>query len=236
MNCPTPWHTALAAAGLVASAAAHAQAPLCSSDGHRPARALLERFISADCADCWGAADSPPAPANALALDWVLPGALGDDAPLAAVARRDALDRIEIAGLRLPGARKALSNQVQTVIAPLPPTARLRVAHGVVLGGYVGASLHWRAPAGARGPFTGWLALVELLPAGTEGSPVARALVRNLHTQAIAARAPGPFGQIWRTLNVPEGAAPQRLEVLGWVSDARGRVLAAAQSVCPPAP
>jgi hypothetical protein len=60
--------------------------------------------------------------------------------------------------------------------------------------------------------------------------------VRNLHTQPVAAQPPGQLGQIWRTLNVPEGAASERLQVLGWVSDARGRVLAAAQSACPPPP
>lgn len=216
--------------------AAHAQAPLCSSDGRAPPRALLERFLSADCGDCWRAADTPTAPRGTLALDWVLPGAQGDDAPLAAVARREAQDRIDFIGLRLPDGRQALSNQVQIAPSARSAAARLRVAHGLALGGYMGASLRFEAPAGARGPFTGWLALVERLPAGTEGSPVPRTLVRNLVTEPVAPRPRDRFGQIWRTLSVPEGAAAQRLEVLGWVSDARGRVLAAAQSVCRPQP
>ena len=30
----------------------------------------------------------------------------------------------------------------------------------------------------------------------------------------------------------PEGAQPERLRTVGWVQDAQGRVVAAAQSVC----
>jgi hypothetical protein len=33
-------------------------------------------------------------------------------------------------------------------------------------------------------------------------------------------------------MSIPEGAKPERLRVVGWVEDARGRVVAAAQSRC----
>jgi len=206
---------------------AQAQSPLCDSASQPAPHALLERFISADCADCWTAPGTRAAPRGTLALDWVLPGEQGDDAPLAAVARRETRDRIDFLRLRWTGERQQLSNEERIARA-----GRLRVAHGLALGGYMGASLRFEAPRGTAGPFTGWLALVELLPAGTEGTPVPRALVRNLVAEPIAARPQGGFGQIWRSMNLPEGAAPERLEVLGWVSDARGRVLAAAQSAC----
>jgi hypothetical protein len=37
-----------------------------------------------------------------------------------------------------------------------------------------------------------------------------------------------------RPLSIPEGANPQRLRVVGWLQDGRGRLLAAAQSACQP--
>jgi hypothetical protein len=37
-----------------------------------------------------------------------------------------------------------------------------------------------------------------------------------------------------RPLNIPEGANPQRLRVVGWVQDARGQVMVAAESACLP--
>ena len=216
---------ALAAPGAVAQIA-----PLCHSDGLAAPHALLERFIDADCATCWTAAGSAAAAPRELALDWVLPGAQGDDAPLAAVARRDSLER----QARLPAppdARGALRS------ASLRQ-GRLRVAHGPALGGYVGASLAYQAGPAVRGPLTGWLALIERLPAGTEGSPVPRQLVRNLLSEPIAPQPPaGPIAaQLWRPLNIPEGARAERLRVAGWVTGARGRVLAAAESHCQAAP
>ena len=38
-----------------------------------------------------------------------------------------------------------------------------------------------------------------------------------------------------RPLSIPPGTTPERLRVVGWVQDASGRVLTAAQSVCVPA-
>jgi hypothetical protein len=35
-------------------------------------------------------------------------------------------------------------------------------------------------------------------------------------------------------MNIPEGANPSRLRVVGWVEDARGRIRAIAQSLCVP--
>ena len=198
----------------------------CSNDGQMTPRLLVERFMSADCADCWTDAPSLALPRGAIALDWVVPGAHGDEAALSAVARRDAQDRLQALGLSVNALGHALHRSQRV------GRHRLRVQHGPAVGDHAGASLAFHAQRGARGPFTGWLALVELLPAGTEGSPVPRVLMRNLLSEPIAPRATEPMGQLWRPMNVPDGAAPERLHLLGWVSDARGRVLAAAQSRC----
>ncbi|WP_423460481.1 hypothetical protein [Ottowia sp. VDI28] len=170
----------------------------------------------------------PLPPHTAAVLDWVLPGQQGDDAPLSAVARREALQRLQFLGERVPDTQSSRSGKVQG------GRHRVRVAHGLVLNDYVGASLRFTSRASLAEPLTGWLALVERLPAGTEGSPVPRVLVRNLLVEPIPARATGNMGQLWRPMNVPPGAQPDRLGVVGWVSDARGRVLAVAQSRCAP--
>ena len=109
------------------------------------------------------------------------------------------------------------------------------MAHGPAFNGYVGASIELKP--GRGGPWQAWLLLVETLPAGTEGSPVERNLVRNALQPAwdnveplSKAQQNGLFES--RPMNVPEGANPKRLRVVGWVEDARGRVVAAAQSRC----
>jgi hypothetical protein len=131
--------------------------------------------------------------------------------------------------------------------------AKLRVAHGLALGGYIGASIELKplpavpkkpaeaaAPGGAA-PWTAWLVLTETVPAGTEGTPVERRLARNalvLDWWPERAERQDPQSALRlfeaRPLNVPESANPERLGVVGWVQDAEGRVLAAAVSRCKP--
>lgn len=223
---------ALGAALLAGAAGAALPPSLCSSDGVKRPFALLDRFVNADCASCWAAADSPVARPGTVALDWVVPGQLGEEAPLSAVARREGLERLASLGHAIPAA-----SATQTTPAAPARRQRLRVAHGLPLGGYVGASVTYLPPAGGVPPFTAVLALVETLPPGTEGSPVERNLVRNVHTQtwdaSAAATRPGrvPLKEM-RVLNIPEGARPERLRVVGWVQDARGRTLAVAESRC----
>lgn len=198
---------------------------LCSSDGLAPPQALQERFINADCEACWRLDSSAP-PQGTLVLDWVVPGSKGDDAPLAAVARRESFERLESLHLPVPSAHTQHASRVQG------GPHHVQVSHGPVLNGYVGASLTFDSSAPLQPPLTGWLALVEVLPAGTEGSPVPRVLMRNLLSDTIPARNTEVMGQLWRPMNVPEGAKPDRLQLLGWVSDAQGHVLAAAESSC----
>lgn len=207
----------------------------CASDGRRPPQALLERFVSADCADCWRAPGTPRPRARQLALDWIVPGRGGEDAPLSAAASRDALERLQALGQAAPRETLALSRRVRPPAGP----AALRVAHGLPLGGYLGASIRYRPGPGRAEPVTLWLALVETLPAGTEGSPLERRLVRNLlrldwSGQADAGAAgPAVFHES-RPLGIPEGARTERLGVVGWVEHTDGRIRVIAQSVCEP--
>jgi hypothetical protein len=206
----------------------------CSSDEQARPVALVERFISADCRDCWSDAATARARRGEVALDWILPGGQGEDAPLSAVASRDGLKRLESLGLTLPASSTSRTTS-------FTPQGRLRVAHCVPVSGYIGASVQLQRipPASVTPPFTAWLALVERIPAGIEGSPVPRNLVRNL-LQSIW-NGPRQLSKDEQTsflesrvMDIPAGTDPARLSVIGWVQDAAGRVFAAAQSRCIP--
>src|SRR5574337_552835 len=163
---------ATCAALLPALAAWAQESELCTSDGRPAPRALHERFINADCAPCWREATPRPRAGTAV-LDWVIPGRQGDEAPLSAVARREALERLAALRLSVPERRAEHASTVQSGLH------HVRVSRGPVFQGYVGASLTFDSRAPLKPPLTGWLALVEVLPAGTEGSPVPRALMRK---------------------------------------------------------
>jgi hypothetical protein len=230
------WSAAcLLAAGLGFSSMAHAQS-FCASDGQPRPVQLLERFINADCESCWADPATPKATADQLAIDWVLPGSKGDDAPLSAVAARESLDRL--AALRQ-------SPPAQTFAATQPVTglkgATLRVAQGLPLTGYLGTSIELKPiPAAAKGrQWTAWLALVETLPAGTENSPVERNLIRNVLQATWDGGKPLSKGEQnrffdQRSMSIAEGANPGRMRVVGWVENEKGQVVAAAQSRCAP--
>ena len=215
MKRPLPfWATTLL---LALHQAAPAQVA-CSSEGQPAPTALLERFISADCEACWTDAHAVLPRAGALALDWIVPGAQGDAAPLSAAARQDGVDRLQTMALAVPPT------------APEPQRLPLRVARGPVLGGYIGTSIEMEVqPAAAYGPLTAWLALVETIPAGADGTSIERNLVRN--TLVLDWSAPGGYKEI-RPLSIPAGAKATRLRVIGWVEDASARIVAVAQSVC----
>ncbi len=222
---------------LLGTAMAHSQA-LCSSDGQPAPVALLERFTNADCATCWQDAATPATSPGTLALDWIVPGVLGEEAPLAAVANLDAL--VRLASLK----RERPPNQSSVLTRPSDwPGASLRVAHGVAVGDYMGASITLTVPKHLpfEPPLHAWLLLVEVLPAGTEQSPVPRNLVRNVlqplwnmgdalsNSEHISFRESRP-------MNIALGAKPARLQVMGWVQSASGQLLISAQSVCQMAP
>lgn len=231
----------LALLQIAASATALAQST-CSSDGQKPPVALLERFINADCDTCWVDAATAKPPPGGLALDWIVPSARGDDAPLSAAASRDALQRLESIQQTAP----AQSTNVTRTIRSQGLT--LRVARGVALGGYMGASIELKPAKGQtlpRQPLTAWLLLVEDVPAGTDGTPVARSLVRNmllspwninssLSKSKQTAKTASSQNRLYesRPMSIPPGANPDRMRVVGWVEDSKGRVIAAAVSDC----
>ena len=214
----------------------------CSSDGVPRPVALFERFVSADCESCWAdkATPAPTAPGT-LVLDWIVPGTQGDDAPLSAAATRDALARLAALGRTAPTATDVNTAPVQGVKG-----SRLRVSHGPAFNDYLGASIAFSpvptrgAPPAARPDAGGfYLLLVESIPAGAEGSPVARHLVRNVYQRSLDNPQTLSKGERsgWRDsrpIYIPEGAKTDRLRLVGWVQDQDGRIIDAAQSRCTP--
>ena len=200
--------------------------------------AVAEAHFSADCAECWSAPPGPaaiPAPTtNTWRFDWISPG--GDAAPLAAAALPEAAERAQRLGAA-PATSPAPARQ-QAAAKPLPGL-RLRVQSGPAWQGYFGLQLTLAAakpsalPAGA----TAWLALVEQVPAGTDGTPIARALVRSLAgplplDTVRAGKAMTPMTHL-RALRWPAGAEPTRLQARAWIEAPDGRLLAVAADSCP---
>ena len=210
----------------------------CSSDGAARPVVLFERFISAECANCW-TDQATPAPTDgtrALVLDWIVPGASGDDAPLSAAATRDALERL--ADLKRAAPR---TTDVHVTDANTDPaTPALRVASGPTFNDYVGTTMVWRSPqgdAGTQGPWQYHLLLVEAVPAGTEGTPVTRNLVRTMlkRTWDEDPKLSKKKHEAWNELQpmrIAEGVRTEGLFVVGWVQNARGQTVATARSVC----
>ena len=238
-SCPLPFETRLwrrhwglpARLGLtllwaMGAHSAWALGLVCSNDGQRAPAALWERFMDADCSACWTAAEAPQPP-GAVALDWVIPSAKGDEAPLSAVALSEAADRWQALGLVLSAA-----GQKATHLSRRHAKHAVRVVQGSPVNGYLGATLNYRPPS--QRPYTAWMLLVEQLPAGTEGSLVPRQLVRA----ALEMRPASQGGRVQglsetRAFLLPPGAQPERLRVLAWVQDGQSRLLALAQTHCP---
>jgi hypothetical protein len=204
-----------------------------------PASTLfVERFISAECLACWRA--NPPMPAApagdagpAVVLDWIVPGR--DDAPLGAAS-------IEEAGTRAAEFGSLRADETLTQTAPLPGRSALRVAvdSGPALNGYIGVRMRVGYDGGRPlpGGLVGYLALVERLAPGSEGSPVLRQVVRTvagpLPLDGLYAGAPVEH---LRAVRVPQTGNPERLEAVGWVETRPGRALAVGverEADCPP--
>jgi hypothetical protein len=180
------------------------------------ARVLLERFIPADCEACWREAATPPgAPA---VLDWIVPSTRGDEAPLSAAALPEARGRAGAlpADATLPR-RHALATHAKLSVA---------VRDGPAWNGYVGLELQVKQRSGGlpKGA-VGYLALVENVAAGDEGTPVARRLVRVLAGPLPLDPSQGTNDHL-RALRIPKGARAERLGSVGWVENAAGQVLA----------
>lgn len=208
----------------MASAQAPA-APTCPRAG----AAVLERFISADCPDCWSAPTVAAAPPGAWLFDWIAATPADTEAALAAAATVEAQERAQRAGGPAP-----IGLQTLNVRGTLPRTSplRLSVQSGPAWSGYFGLRLEarGRVPAGS----SAWLALVEMIPANAEGSVAERQLVRS-----VAGPLPldglrgGRAMSHLQALRWPETAEPTRLQARGWIEGPDGALLAIATDRCP---
>lgn len=232
------------AALLVLTAQTASAQSFCSSDGQARPTALLERFINADCDSCWIDPATPEQQPGQMALDWVLPGSKGEDAPLSAVASRDGVNRLEVLN---DAPLKKSTSRMHIIKKQRSKSSSLRVAHGLALSGYIGVSIELKPSPSATAkklhqpqqPLTAWLVLVESVPEGTEGTPVARNLVRNAvqlnwnRREKLSKKERGKLFES-RVMSVAQGVKPEHLRVIGWVEDAKNKVLAAAESGCTP--
>lgn len=213
----------LVIAALVASHGAAGAAPTCP----RPDAPVTERFTSADCAECWAAA-APGAVAGGWLFDWITPTPQGAEAALAAAAPVEAAERAQRLSASAPVASQVL---VQRERALRPAGLKLQVQSGPAWNGYFGLQLDVRGPL-PRGS-TGWLALVEMLPAGSEGSTVERQLLRSVAGPLPLDGARSARGvHHLRALRWPETAQPTRLQARGWIEGPDGRLLAVASDTC----
>ena len=86
-----------------------------------------------------------------------------------------------------------------------------------------------RAAEPLPGGAAGYLALVETVPAGDEGTPIARRVVRVLAGPLVL----DPSSEITEhliALRIPIGARTDRLAAVGWVQTPPGQVLSLAQA------
>ena len=201
-----------------------ATAPACP----RPGAAVVERFISADCPDCWSASDVAAATSGWL-FDWIAHTPTGPQAALASAASTEAQERAQRAGGPSPTGMQSL-----TVRSTLPrmPGLKLGVQSGPAWNGYFGLRLEarGRVPAGS----SAWLALVEMIPANAEGSVAERHLVRSVAgpLPLDAMRTDRAMSHL-SALRWPETAQPTRLQARGWIEGPDGALLAIASDRCP---
>ncbi|MBK6864865.1 MAG: hypothetical protein IPG91_15715 [Ideonella sp.] len=179
---------------------------------------LVERYIPADCEACWRDAAVPPA--GSAVLDWIVPSARGDAAPLAAAA-------LAAATARAP--RSAPDATLERRHALAARGVDVRVEDGPILNGYLGVRLTVRhdgrgsLPEGA----VGYIALVEALAPGEEGSPVERRLVRQLAGPLTLDPMRKDVEHLL-AVRIAVGTRIDGLAVIGWVETPSRRILAAA--------
>jgi hypothetical protein len=209
---------------LLAAAPLAAPARCTSPDVPQP-DLLMEGFISADCLACWRDRKTPQGAPGTLALDWIVPGLKGEGAPLATAATDDAMERLDYLRHPTPTKTDVVSTRREG------DSVTLRLAHGAVMNNYVGTSMQLKE-AGDE-VWHAWLLLVEEIPAGAEGTPIARNLVRKVFRPdwGRVGRAPGPLAET-RSMQVPETARPERLRLVGVLADGRGRIRAISRTEC----
>jgi hypothetical protein len=211
---------------LLLLAAPLAARALCTSDDVPPVNTLVERFINADCLACWRDRSQPRPAADALVLDWIVPGRKAETAALATSPSDDATERLDWLRHRIPAAMETVTSQ--RAGSPV----HVRLAHGETFNDYVGTSIELR-DAGSE-VWHAWLLLVEKLPAGADGSPIPRNLVRKVfrpESWSHVRRGSAPLAET-RSMQVPPSTHPDRLRLVSVVQDGRGRIRAITQTEC----
>ena len=187
---------------------------------------LHEVFVAADRPEAWSAPPPADAARPGWRLDWITPA--GDDAALAAAALPDAAERL--ARRPPPGADAGPQSPLSPGLRRAARAAALAVRSGPAWQGYFALELRLQRPGALPPGSRGWLALVEALPAGSEGSPQARTLVRGV-AGPLPLAGTAPLTHL-HALRWPEGARPARLQARAWVEGPDGRVLAMAGERC----
>jgi hypothetical protein len=160
-----------------------------------------------------------------MVLDWIVPAQ--DDAPMAAAALAEA-------AARAPGLGPARTLTRDRLLPPASPLV-LRVTDGPAINGYIGLQLRVTRPGRRLGLAVGYIALVERVPAGSDGTALPRQLVRALvgplGLDELATRSSTTHRAATR---LPETARPERLSAVAWVETPDGALLAAtwAGSAC----
>lgn len=221
-----PGATPMLAALSMLAAAAHA-APACPAPVPRQ---LVETFISADCETCWQ--QRIDVGAGTLRLDWVVPGAQGDEAPLAVAALPEAGER-----LKSPLAKDAAAVQAHAATRP-PAGLKITANSGLAWNGYIALvlDLQQRNAKALTPQAMGWVALVERVPAGEDGSPEDRQLVRNVIGPLPLALPKGQHElRHLRAVRLPANVKVERLGAVGWIEDGDHIVALTQSSNCVPA-
>ena len=191
--------------------------------------------MNADCIACWSATGKPQVPTREWLFDWIVPSTQGADAPMSAAALLAGAERAARAKLDEP--TRVMNTQIASGRLAPRKGLQLTVQSGPAWNGYFGLqlSVQGQTPGGA----TAWMALVEPLPAGTDGSGVARELVRSvagplpLPVRQEGQRQPG-LSRLTHlaALRAPDSAQPERLRARAWIEGADGRILAVASDGC----
>lgn len=198
---------------------------LCTSDEVPPVATLVERFIRADCLPCWRERTAPAPGADTLVLDWIVPGPQAGGAAPARAASEDAIERLKWLRRPAPATMDTVTSRREG--KPL----NLRIAHGEAFNDYIGTSMELQQAGGQA--WQAWLLLVERLPAGADGSPEARNVVRKVFRPDWQRGERGPGGlEETRSMQVPVWMRPERVRLVSVLQDGQGRIRAITQTDC----
>jgi hypothetical protein len=188
---------------------------------------VLERFIPADCQTCWQGTLADATRPQAITLDWIVPAA--HDAPMASASLPEARERADAA----PRSTPASPTRRRIHVLPTRVPA-LQIVHGPAWNGYIALQLTVTRSSALPAGAVAYAALVERVPAGSEGTAIERQLVRAaVGPLSLAELVREPRVVHLRAVLVPDTDRPERLTSVAWIETAGGRVIAAARALPP---